>query len=344
VLNKPSGFALLKEGMAGILLSFLTGIFCYWLTVIINSPVLDPLLVAMVAGIFLRTLLGERNKLKTGFSIAPGIFIPVGIVFYGMKNLNFTDFLKVKPAMIILLIIIILVYFAVIIILGKILNQKKQITYLTATGSAICGASAIAITSPAVEADADDISVSLSSVAIAAFVGLSIFLPFFAILFNINNEIYGLLAGSVMQFTGLVKVAVKNSSFLIPVLSEKELIGLGLSVKAVRYLGLLIAIPLFASLIRKKLYIPWFLWAFLGAGLFGTYICITNGNFYNSSRAFIEQVYNIFWSVAMAATGLNANINLLLSNNGTKAIIMAFCGFFAAVITFFIGFCVINFI
>ena len=41
--------------------------------------------------------------------------------------------------------------------------------------------------------------------------------------------------------------------------------------------------------------------------------------------------------MAMAAIGLNADIKKLLSNNGTKALIMAFGGFFAAIAAFFIG-------
>ena len=331
-----------KKGLIGIILAIIIGTMSYALTVVIASPILDPLLVAMIIGIIFRTILGESSNLKIGFTLAPGIFIPVGIVFYAGKNLNFSKFAKVDISMIVLLIIIMLVYFGVIIALGKILKQKKEITYLTATGSAICGASAIAITSPAVEADADDISVSLSAVALASFVGLFILFPFLSILFDIDNKTYGLLSGSVLQFTGFVKVAVKNSYFLRESITEKELFTMALSVKAVRYLGLLIAIPLFASLVKKRLYIPWFLWAFLGAGLLGTYISVTDEVFYGGLILFIQPVYTVCWSIAMAAVGLNANINLLLTNNGTKSLIMAFTGFFAVIVTFFIGIYIIN--
>lgn len=114
--------------------------------------------------------------------------------------------------------------------------------------------------------------------------------------------------------------------------------GPGLSVKASRYLGLLIAIPLFASLTQKRLYLPWTLWLFLGAGLLGTWICGAHRDFYHTTLIpAVKPLYGISWSVAMAAIGLNADVRQLLSNNGAKALIMAFTGCGAAMLTFFLG-------
>jgi uncharacterized integral membrane protein (TIGR00698 family) len=329
---------LIKEGWTGLLLAVLIGLVGYGISIATNAAIADPLLVAMVIGIVIRTTMGGSEKLKLGFTLAPTVFIPAGIVFYAANNLNFVKISKVEPSMITLLIIIMLVYFAVILLLGRILGQRKQITYLTATGSAICGASAIAITAPAVEAEPDDISISLLSVVLAAIVGLFVVLPFLGTLFDITCATYCLMAGSVLQFTGFVKAASVSIPYLPGEMPEKELTSLAVSVKAVRYLGLLIAIPLFASLVKRKIYIPWFIWAFLGAGLLGSWIYATNEAFYtNSMSPLIKPMYNILWAIALAAVGLNADARELLSNNGTKAILMAFAGFFAATLTFFIG-------
>jgi len=334
---------LLKEGWCGVLLAALIGMLGYGVKAITKSPLADPLLVAMVIGIIVGTTMPRVSKPRAGFVLAPAIFIPIGIVFYAINNLNFVRFAKVEPAMIVLLVTIILVYFAVILILGRLLKQKQEITYLTATGSAICGASAIAITSPAVEAESDDVSISLLAVAFSAVVGLFVVIPFFATLFNLSNGTYGLLSGSVLQITGFVKAAVRSIPFLTYKVPAGEIVSLALSVKAIRYLGLLIAIPLFASLVRRRLYIPWILWIFLGAGLVGTWIYASNESFYIKNLVpFIKPIYNISWSMAMAAIGLNADARQLLSNNGAKALIMAFSGFIAATATFFIGLMIIH--
>jgi uncharacterized integral membrane protein (TIGR00698 family) len=334
---------MIKEGRQGLLLAILIGAAGYGIKTATKAPIADPLLVAMIIGITVRTTMGSRVELKPGVALAPAMFIPIGIVFYAANNLNFVRFAEVETGMIALLIVIMLVYFGAILLLGRVLKQRKQITYLTATGSAICGASAIAITSPAVEAEPDDISISLLSVALAAFVGLFIILPFLATLSEITGEIYSLLSGSVLQFTGFVKVAASNIPHLRTEMQEKELASLALSVKAVRYLGLLIAIPLFASLVRGGIYIPWVLWVFLGAGLVGTWAYSTHTTFYtNAVVPIIRPIYDLSWSIAMAAIGLNADVKELLSNNGAKALVMAFAGFSVATATFFIGLYVIQ--
>jgi len=322
----------------GLAATTLIGVTAYTLTVIWNAPVADPLVIALVAGVIARTSLGSRKTLQSGFAAAPRICIPAGIAFYAVKNLNFTQFTAVRPMSIVLGALVVSVYFATILILGKFLRQKARISYLTATGSGICGASAIAVASPAVDADSDDISVSLLAVTAAALVTLFTLLPFVATTLGMTDRTYGLLSGSVLQMTGFVKAAVMNLPFLSRQLSDKELVSLALSVKAARYLGLLIAIPLFASLVQKRFYIPWVLWLFVGAGILGTWISAAHHQFYVATLIpVVKPIYGISWSIAMAAIGLNADVRQLLSNNGAKALVMAFAGCVAAIATFFIG-------
>lgn len=332
-----------REGRPSILLSILIGVCGYGLTRLFPFGYSDPLIFALIIGIIVRTAIGDRGSLNYSASVATSLFIPIGIVFYAFKNLHAPTFVKVETGMIILLAVVVAVYFGGILLLGKLMGQRRQITYLTATGSAICGASAIAIVAPAVEAEPDDVSISLLAVFLAALVGLFTALPFLGTLFDLTSRTYGILAGSVLQFTGFVKAAVDSVPYLTKDIPQAELVSLSLSVKAARYLGLLIGIPLFASLIRKKLYFPWQLWLFLGSGLAGTMICSLNELFYYETLLpLVAPAYDISWSVAMAAIGLNADVTRLLSNNGIKALGMAFGGFFLATITFFLGLVVIQ--
>ncbi len=329
---------ILKNEWRGILLAILIGLVAYSIQELTRSAFADPLLVAMMIGIILRRNIKDDPRFDAGFRTAPKIFIPIGVIFYAAQNLNFMEYAEVDYRIIALLIVVIVVYFGSILFLGKSLKQKTKITYLIATGSAICGASAIAITSPVVDAEPDDISISLFSVAVAGLVGLFIIIPFLGTLLGLTNKVFALLAGSVLQFTGFVKAAVSHMLFAVEEIPAKEAVALALSVKTVRYLGLLIALPLFASLLKKRVFFPWFLWAFLGAGLIGSWIYSSDKIYYTQVLLpVIKPVYNIAWSIALAAIGLNADIKNLLSNNGMKALVMAFAGFMAAIITFFIG-------
>jgi uncharacterized integral membrane protein (TIGR00698 family) len=328
----------LRASGPGLLLAALLGAAAYGLTRIWDTPVLDPLVLALTAGVVLRTAIGRRTTFDTGFATAPLLCIPVGITFYAVKNLNFAAYSEVPASSMMLAALIVFVYFATVLILGRLLGQPNRISYLTAAGSAICGASAIAITSPAVDADSDDISVSLLAVTTAAAVALFTLLPFVATTVEMTDQTYGVLSGSVLQMTGFVKAAVMNLPFLSRQMGDQELVSLAMSVKAARYLGLLVAIPLFASLTQRRFYIPWTLWLFLGAGLLGTLIAVTHGDFYSATLIpVVKPLYAVSWSIAMAAIGLNADVRQLLSNNGAKALIVAFAGCGAAIVTFFLG-------
>lgn len=327
-----------KEAFNGVLLCVVVGIAGYSIHVTSKTPIVDPLVVSMIIGIIIRAIVVDAGKFKKGFSLATSIFIPVGLVFYSAHNLNFAKVVEVKTGIIVLLILVLIAYFTSILIAGRILRQKKQITYLTATGSAICGASAIVITSPAVEAEPDDVSISLISVVIASLTGLFIILPFLATFFGITNKTYGLLSGMVLQFTGMVRIAVETIPYLDAVMPARELVSLSLSVKAVRFLGLLIAIPVFASLVKRKFYISWVPWVFLISGVIGTWIYTSHRFFYTDILIpFIRPLHMVSWSIALASIGLSASAEKLLSNNGARALIMVFIGFFAATITFFAG-------
>ena len=69
----------------------------------------------------------------------------------------------------------------------------------------------------------------------------------------------------------------------------------------------IIAIPLFASLIRKRVHFPWFLWAFLAAGLAGTLFYANTSDYFKTEiTPYLKIAHVSSWSIAMAAIGLNA--------------------------------------
>lgn len=322
----------LKEAKPGLILAVIIGSAGYVFTKVMQSHLLEPLLVALLLGIIIRSVNKDKKKYEAGISLAPLIFIPVGILFYGLHNLNFAKLTEVSPASLTLLFAVMFVYITVILCLGKALKLKKQITYLSATGSAICGASAIAVVAPAIEAEPEDVSISLLAVALSAFIGFALILPLAAGLFNMTSLNYSFLSGATLQFTGLVKIASFHTPFLRSDMSQEAMQSMALTVKAVRYLGLIVVIPLFSSFTKNKLAVPWFLWAFLVAGLIGTWLYSTQKIFFNTALIpQIQFIHNISWAIAMAAIGLNADARGLLTHNGSKALIITFAGFVAAV-------------
>lgn len=318
-------FFLGKIGGCGFIFSCAIGIGAFLLGKVVNSPLVECLLVALILGMVVGSAFGRNKRFAKGTFLTYSVFIPIGAILYGAINLDLLKIGKIDPSVLILLFLVIVSYFLTVLVAGRILGQKKPITYLIASGSGVCGASAIAISSPAVEAEPEDVSISLLSVFTVALFGLFILFPFLSSALGLSDNVYALLSGMTLQFTGFVKAAVAG----LP----KEAADLAISVKAVRYLVLLISIPVFASLTKKRAYAPWFLWAFLAAGAAFSFF----PDLLSPLEPTFKILLDIFWSIAMAGIGLNTDVRTLFSDDGLKALGMAFAGFAVAVTTFFIG-------
>ena len=137
-----------------LLLATALGSVCYALATWSGRPTFEPLLLSLLAGIILRSLLGDRFATpQEAVRVSHWLLFP-GIVCYALANLNLATIAELPPRALILLCTSLVVAFAVIFLLGRRCGQRLEITSLVATGSAICGASAIVVTAPAVRARA----------------------------------------------------------------------------------------------------------------------------------------------------------------------------------------------
>lgn len=309
----------------GVLIATLVGLAAVLIESFSKSSILDPLVVAMILGIALRYFVKFDDEIISGFNVAPSLYIPIGVIFYGAVSLNFTSFSQVDSNFIFTVFLVFVVYIISGLFWATLFGLKNKVGYLVTTGSVICGASAIAITSKAIDADSDDVSISLISVFFSALIGLFIILPLSAQFFNISGADYAIFSGTVLQFTGFVKASVSSMS--------AELQTVALSVKAVRYVGLLFVIPFFASFAKGRLIIPWYLIAFLGAGILFTFI----PDLAQLLRPTFKVILNVLWSIAMGSIGLNTDFKRLLTKSGLQVFAVSFLTFLCAVATFLIG-------
>src|SRR3989339_1480413 len=256
-----------KDAIASLTIILMIGMASYATEKIAGDSFADPLLLALIIGITLRSMLNFNQKIIDFFKLAPKILIPVGIIFYALKNLNFVKYSKNDPMLILLTFGVVAVYFLSIIVAGKLLKQKKEISYLVAASSGICGASAIAVTSYAMDAESDDVSVSLIAVTFVGLLALFVVLPFVGTILGLDNEVYALFAGTTMQYTGFVKAAMNYIPPLVEKVDALYAAKLALSVKALRYLALIVAIPVFGSVRKNKLYTVGILLIFIVGGV-----------------------------------------------------------------------------
>ncbi len=154
-------------------------------------------------------------------------------------------------------------------LLGKYLGINDKISSLISSGTAICGGSAIAAVAPAIEADGDEISVSLATVFILNAVALFAF-PAVGHLFGLSEKQFGIWAAVAIHDTSSVVGAGARYG--------AEALQTATTVKLSRALWIAPVAFLFAYIYRAgrtgkkaKAAIPWFILFFLLATVARTY-------------------------------------------------------------------------
>ncbi len=153
-------------------------------------------------------------------------------------------------------------------ILGRLLKVDRIISYLISVGTAICGGSAIAAISQVVDADENDVSVSIGTVFILNAVALFIF-PVIGGAFNLSQEQFGIWAAIAIHDTSSVVGASANYG--------TEALMIATTIKLARALWI-IPLALITAVIFKKQTsassFPWFILFFVLASLINTYFFI----------------------------------------------------------------------
>lgn len=154
------------------------------------------------------------------------------------------------------------------VLLGKLLKVNPKNAYLIASGTAICGGSAIAAVAPIIDADENDTSLALATIFILNAIALFIFPPI--------GEALGL---SQQQFGTWAAIAIHDTSSVVGAGAAygQEALQVATTIKLTRALWIfplaLASILIFRSK-GKKIAIPWFIFMFIGAMLLNTYINI----------------------------------------------------------------------
>ncbi|WP_435623620.1 YeiH family protein [Flagellimonas sp.] len=149
--------------------------------------------------------------------------------------------------------------------IGKILKSERITTILVASGTAICGGSAIAAVSPSLKADSSQTSISLAIVFLLNAIALFIF-PYIGHYFDLDQSQFGIWSAIAIHDTSSVVGAAE--------VYGNEALNIATTTKLVRTLWIipLVLIISFGSNSKEKFAFPWFIFGFIGAMLINSYI------------------------------------------------------------------------
>lgn len=154
-------------------------------------------------------------------------------------------------------------------LVGRFLRVPERVSTLISSGTAICGGSAIAAVGPAINAEHQEMSVSLGTVFILNSVALFLF-PALGHALGLSENQFGIWAAIAIHDTSSVVGAAQAYG--------SEALATATTVKLARALWIAPIALMFAFMYRKtdgsskaKVALPWFIFLFIGAAAFRTY-------------------------------------------------------------------------
>ena len=230
------------------------------------------------------------NLLGLNFNISPALALLIGLLYAMVFNNPFPKFNK-KASKYLLqasvvglgfgmniieslksgydgMIFTIVSVFGVMILgvtIGYLLHINRKTSYLIASGTAICGGSAIAAVGPVIKANENEMAISLGVIFILNAIALFIFPPI-GHYFNLTETQFGTWAAIAIHDTSSVVGA--GEAFGATALQTATLIKL---TRALWIIPLALITMMFFRDKSSKISIPWFIFLFIIAMIINTY-------------------------------------------------------------------------
>lgn len=176
------------------------------------GPALDMfimcVLFGLVAGLIISIFSSKNIAFAASSAVCKDILVPVGLVLYGTQ-IDFKKYAGLNYKILLGIVAVIAVYFLVIWLLNRYFGVNEKITMLTCVGSSICGASAIAVTSPFVEADDEDTSSAMITILVMGLISVFALFALQQNVFHLSGQQYANQIAMVHNQTGLVKMGAE---------------------------------------------------------------------------------------------------------------------------------------
>jgi uncharacterized integral membrane protein (TIGR00698 family) len=304
----------LKNYLPGTLLALVIAIIAYKLGLLI--PVIGGPVFGILLGILLASIWASPVILRQGIKFTSKYILQLAVILLGF-DMNLANIIKVGGQSLIVLVVTLSAAFLIAYFVGKFLSIDKKLYTLIGVGTAICGGSAIAAASSAIDAEDQDISYSISTIFLFNVIAVFLF-PAIGHLLKLSDTGFGMWAGTAINDT---------SSVVAAGFSYSDIAGnFATIVKLTRSLMIVPVTLVLAILFSRgdknankfdfaKVF-PWFILGFLLAAVIRS-----------TSIAPLEITSFLAWGgkfliiVAMAAIGLNTNIQMFIKA-GPRALIL----------------------
>jgi uncharacterized integral membrane protein (TIGR00698 family) len=187
----------------GILLSFAIAAIGYGLGRLI--PVVGGAVFSIFFGIVVASVWKRPAEFNTGIRFTSKNILQIAVILLGFE-MNVSNVVDVGKQSLWVILITVTIAFATIFLFGNWLKVHNKLSLLIGAGTAICGGSAIAAASLAIQAKDEDISYSISTIFLFNIIAVFIFPPLGHLL-GLSDTGFGMWAGTAINDTSSVVAA-----------------------------------------------------------------------------------------------------------------------------------------
>ena len=325
-----------------------------------KSPV-SPIMLSIIIGLIIGNTVKIPSIFSEGIKFSLKFILRLGIICLGIR-LGLLDILKVGVIGIPLILSCIIISIILVNYFCKFLHVPSKIGSLIAVGTSICGASAIVATSPAINANKEEVTYAIANITIFGIVAMFVY-PFLAhYLFNGDELFIGLFLGTSIHETAQVAGAglIYSEQYNSP-----STMDIATITKLVRNVSMIIVIPFISYLylknnIDKKNNKPSILSMFpifiIGFIIMGLIRSIGDYGIQSSDQAFgiflndqwqliityIKSLAEYSLAIAMAAVGVSTNL-VSLRSLGIRPFYVGFAAAMSVGIISYIGIFFLNY-
>lgn len=176
-----------------------------------NITLLNPLLIAVVIGMGMQNFCGIPIRFRSGVRFSMKWILRLAVILLGLK-LSLAEVLEVGAIGLIIVISTTVSTFYLTCWLGQCFHISRNLTYLIAAGTSICGASAVIATNSVIDSSEEDVTYAIAT--ITGFGTCAMFLyPWVPTLFPISPQAFGIWCGaSIHEVAQVVAAAFQNGT------------------------------------------------------------------------------------------------------------------------------------
>lgn len=303
-MKKPIKYRIDAGWTKGMAITLLLAISAKYISGLPFLSILGQLVIALLLGMAWRAAFGVKAAVMPGISFSSKKLLRAGIILLGMR-LNLADIYHGGWGLMILSAIHIIFALFTVYGLARLLGVEKKLGLLTACGTAICGAAAVAAISPQLKARDDETAVSAAVIAVLGTLFTLIYTLCYSIL-PLTPSQYGIFTGATLhEVAHVVAAAAAGGDSAVDQAVVAKLTRVALLVPVAIVIGLIMqkGAPRASKGSFSWSVVPWFIFGFLAMSAINT-----AGIF---SEQTVEAMVNLsYLLIAMAMAGLGLNVNV----------------------------------